>query len=394
VKGLGSFVRSVKEAWEVPRDLLLQRYPPFVTGGPLVKGDIPVFVLHSAERRALERQLLHLSENGYHTLSSEEYLAVLLEARPAPDRAVLLTFDDGRGSLWSVAQPLLHRFGMKAVVFLVPGRMRSRPGPLAPTWVDVEAGRVDAAEVRRREEGERALLSWEEVAQLAKSRLFDFQSHTLTHGRIHVGPEVEGFVTPWSRRGYDAFDQPLVREGEQDLLGEDVPLGTPLFRSAPRTSEALRFFEDPAVRSACVDEAAEFGEAFFSRPDWATILRGRLAGQQVRGRTETPEDRARAIERELVESKHLIEEHTGRPVSCVCYPWHSFGPTAEGLAREAGYRAAFGGKVPGVPLTRPGGDLRRIARLGEDYIELLPGSGRTTLTAVLRRKWTRRFGGA
>ena len=85
------FVRSVKEAWEVPRDLLLHRYPPFVTGGPLVRGDVPVFVLHSAERRALERQLLHLSENGYHTLSSEEYLAVLLGARVAPDRAVVLT---------------------------------------------------------------------------------------------------------------------------------------------------------------------------------------------------------------------------------------------------------------------------------------------------------------
>jgi peptidoglycan/xylan/chitin deacetylase (PgdA/CDA1 family) len=109
---------------------------------------------------------------------------------------------------------------------------------------------------------------------------------------------------------------------------------------------------------------------------------------------ETPDERTRAIRHELVESKRLIEEHTGRPVSSVCYPWHSFGPTASSLAREAGYRASFCGKVEGVPLTRPGGDLQRIARLGEDYIELLPGKGRATLTTVLRRKWARRFGGA
>ena len=29
--------------------------------------------------------------------------------RPFPEHAVVLTFDDGRGSLWSVGQPLLRR---------------------------------------------------------------------------------------------------------------------------------------------------------------------------------------------------------------------------------------------------------------------------------------------
>jgi hypothetical protein len=77
----------------------------------------------------------------------------------------------------------------------------------------------------------------------------------------------------------------------------------------------------------------------------------------------------------------------------LCYPWHTSGPTARRLAAEAGYRTAFCGKVSGVPVTLPGGDLQQIARLGEDYVELLPGSGRATLAEVLRRKWTRRFGG-
>lgn len=388
----GGLARSVREAWEVPRDLLLGRYPPFVTGGPLPRGDIPVFVLHGAEPRTLERKLRHLHDNGYETLAADEYLAVLLGSRPAPGRAVVLTFDDGRGSVWSVASPLLNRFGMKAVVFLVPGRMRSRPGPPAPTWSDVEVGRAPAAEVLGRELGEGALLSWEEVETLAKTGLIDFQSHTLTHARVHTGPRLEGFVTPWSRRGYDAFDQPLVREGDRDLLGEEVPLGTPLFRSAPRTSEVLRFFEDPAIRQRCVGTVEAEGESFFRRPDWETTLRRRLSRRRVRGRLETRAERAAAIERELAESKRLIEERTGRPVFHLCYPWHASGATARELARAVGYRAAFGGKVPGVPITRFGGDLQQIARLGEDYVELLPGRNRGTLRAVLRRKWGRRFG--
>ena len=387
-------VRNLKEAWEVPRDLLLGRYPPFVTGGPLSRGDIPVFVLHGAEPHSLGRQLEHLSRNGYRTLTADEYTGVLQGVRATPDRAVLLTFDDGRASLWSVAQTLLYRYGMKAVVFLVPGRMRSRPGPLRATWSDVEAGKVDAEAVLSREQGPGSLLSWEEVERLTKTDLFDFQSHTLTHARVHVGPQVEGFATPWSRRGYAAFDQPLVHDGANDLLGEDVPLGTPLLRSAPRTSEALRFYEDPAFRAQGVGEVAEEGEAFFDRPHWEKTLRARVSEQPATGRLETPEERLRAIQSELVESKRLIEERTGSPVSHLCYPWHTFGPTAQALAREAGYRSAFGGKIPGVPLTRPGGDLQRIARLGEDYIELLPGRGRGTLRNIVRRKWTRRFGGA
>jgi peptidoglycan/xylan/chitin deacetylase (PgdA/CDA1 family) len=379
----------------VPRDLLLGRYPPFVTGGPLPKGDVPVFVFHGAEPRSFARKVAHLAENGYVTLSADEYLAVLRGRREAPERAVVLTFDDGRGSVWSVAAPLLRRHGLKAVAFLVPGRTPSRPGPLPPTWEDVETGRASASVVLGRDEGEGALLSWEEIEALARTGLFDFQSHTLHHARVHTAPHLAGFVTPRSRRGYDAFDQPLVRDGERDLLGEEAPLGAPLLRSAPRTSEELRFFEGPECRAACVAEvAASGGVGFFARSDWEARLRRVFRRTRVRGRLETPEERAEAIRTELEGARRRIEERTGRPVVHLCYPWHAAGPTARRLAAEVGYETAFAGKVPGVPITRPGGDLQNVARIGEDYVELLPGRGRASLADVLHTKWTRRFGGA
>ena len=391
---LRRFGHGAREAWEVPRDLLLGRYPPFVTGGELPRGEVPVFVFHGTEPPSFARKLAHLAENGYVTLSADEYVAVIRGRREAPPRAVVLTFDDGRGSVWSVAAPLLRKHGMKAVVFLVPGRIASRPGPLPPTWEDVEAGRAPASAVLGREDGEGALLSWEEIEALARTGLVDFQSHTLRHARVHTGPRLSGFVTPRSRRGYDAFDQPLLRYGGVDLLGEEAPLGAPLFHSAPRTSEELRFFEDPEVRRACVAEvAASGGDGFFARSDWEARLRRLLRRTPIRGGFEAADERARAIRSELADSRRLVEEHTGHPVVHLCYPWHSAGPTARQLAAEVGYETAFCGKVPGVPITRSGGDLREIARIGEDYVELLPGRGRATLAEVLRLKWTRRFGG-
>ena len=248
----------------MPRDLLLGRYPAFVTGGRLAPGEVPVFVLHEAEPVSFAHRLDHLARNDYRTLSIDEYVAVLRGSVQAPERAVLLTFDDGRGSVWSVAAPLLQRHGMRAVVFLVPGRVPSH----APRPAGQDA----------------ALMSWEEIGALVRGGLFEFQSHTLLHARVHTGPRLAGFVTPESRRGYAAFDQPLVREGERDLVGTEVPLGTPLFRSSPRTSEDLRFFEDPSLRSACVAAVADAGgDAFFQGSNWRSRLRQGLAQQAGHG---------------------------------------------------------------------------------------------------------------
>jgi len=385
-------VRHAQEAWEVPRDLLLRRYPPFVTGGPLPRGHVPVFVFHSLEPESFERKLRYLADNGYETLSADEYFQVLVQAGKAPDRAVLLTFDDGRGSLWSVGYPLLKRYRMKGVVFLVPGRTPSRPGPLPPTWDDVREGRVSAPELRARETGEGAFLAWEEVEALARSGVFQFESHTLTHARVHTRPEVVGFLTPALREGYDAMDVPLIDADGRDLFAAEVPLGTPLLRSEPRTAEVLRFREEPGFRRACVEAVAQAGgEAFFRRADWRRELWTLVARQPIAGRFEPPSDRARALRRELADSRQTIEARTGRSVVHLCWPWHVSGPTARRIAVEAGYRTAFWGKVPGTTLTPPGGDPQAVARIGEDYLELLPGRGRARLSTVLRRKWSRRL---
>jgi peptidoglycan/xylan/chitin deacetylase (PgdA/CDA1 family) len=391
---LRRLARHARESLEVPRDLVLGRYPEFVTGGPLPKGHVPVFVFHGLTPETFGPKLQHLASNGYVTLSAEELFQVIVGARVPPERAVALTFDDGRASVWSIGYPLLRRHGMKAIVFLVPGRTISRPGPLPPTWDDVREGSVAPETLFEQEATANPFLSWEEIEALARTGLFDFESHTLMHARVHTNPRVVGFVTPELLRGPGILDCPLIESHGADLPPGDVLLGTPILRSQPRTSEALRFLDDPAFRQACTDVvAAEGGAGFFRRPGWRARLTRAIAGRSVPGWLERPEERRAAIRRELLESKRLIEERTGKPVAHLCFPWHTSGPTAHALAREVGYRAAFCGKVPGVPITLPGGDPFRIARVGEDYVELLPGHGRARLGHVLSRKLTRRLRG-
>jgi peptidoglycan/xylan/chitin deacetylase (PgdA/CDA1 family) len=375
LRGLPHWVSEARAAWEVPRDLLLSRYPPFVTGGDLPRGHVPVFVFHSVEPAVFGRKLQYLADNGYQTLSAGEYLDVLTGARRAPERAVVITFDDGRASVFTAGLPLLERHGMKAVMFLVPARLRPNGAPVIA------------------EGPNEGFLSWAEVTALSRSGLFDLESHSLTHARIHTEPRVTGFLRPMDRLGYRAMDVPLIHDGAADLFAADAPLGTPLLRAASRTDEALRFYEAPEIRSACVDTVRDGGgDDFFRRPDWEQRLRRAVGGRPIKGRRESPPEREQAIRRELAESKRQIEERTGRPVTHLCYPWHASGPTSRRLAAELGYRTAFCGKVPGVALTPVGGDPLAIARIGEDYVRLLPGRGREHVVGVLRRKWGRRFG--
>jgi hypothetical protein len=80
---------------------------------------------------------------------------------------------------------------------------------------------VDAATLLRRENGDGALLSWEEIEALARTGLLDFQSHTLLHARVHTGPQLAGFVTP-------------------DRAGATTPSTSRSSGTAPATSSARR----------------------------------------------------------------------------------------------------------------------------------------------------------
>ena len=381
-------------AWEmvaVARDLLLRRYPPFVTGGPLPRGHVPVFCFHSLEPQSFREKIEHLARNSYVTLSAVEYATVLAGERPAPERAVVLTFDDGRSSLRTVGLPIMRRHGMKGIVFVIPGRITSRPGGLPPTWEDVSAGGVAAEALLAREQGPDALLTWEELDDLARTGLIDVESHSYSHALVHTAARLDGFVSPNLRTGYGPLDVPLVREADQDLFAPDVALGTPLLRSQPRLTEALRFQEDPAIRGDCRALAAEAGDALFRSPAGQRELRRRFGRRPIPGRIETREEHRAAVRRELALARTVIAKRLGRETQQLCFPWHAFGPTARNLASETGYRLAFCGKIGDMPISLSGSDPMAIARVGEDYVELLPGKGRDSLGAVLARKWKRRM---
>lgn len=129
-------------------------------------------------------QMAWLAEQGWKTLSTDEFVAALASG-VLPKKSVLITFDDGYLDNWVYAHPVLEEFGQRATIFLITGwigdgavRPHARQGgaPEVPTHKQAMAaaaeGRLDAA-----------FLRWSEVEAMRVAGTFDFHSHTHSHTR-------------------------------------------------------------------------------------------------------------------------------------------------------------------------------------------------------------------
>ncbi|MCQ4200694.1 polysaccharide deacetylase family protein [Streptomyces coelicoflavus] len=115
---------------------------------------------YTVSLKNFDAQLRALRDAGYRTLSTEEFTDFLRSGRAPGPRTVYLTFDDGTHGLWTHADPVLAKYGMKAAAYLITGQV----GTHRPYY-----------------------LSWAEIERMARSGRWDFQAHThLSHERAAV----------------------------------------------------------------------------------------------------------------------------------------------------------------------------------------------------------------
>ena len=68
-----------------------------------------------------EEQLQYLKQNNYTVLTFGDAIAKWKNSKPIPEKAVILTVDDGYLSFYTSAFPLLKKFGFAATVFIQTG---------------------------------------------------------------------------------------------------------------------------------------------------------------------------------------------------------------------------------------------------------------------------------
>jgi len=346
-------------------------YPRFVFDRWLrtLKGQVPVFTFHSVETEPFESRLRYLHRNGYRTLTADELLAVLNYEMPVPDRAVVLSFDDGWGSLKTVAYPLLKQYGYKAVAFIAPAFIGDEP--LEPVETD-----------RRR------FCTWAELREMQQSGVVDIQSHSLNHPRVFISPKIVDFYRPRRNGNLPKLNFPVYRESGQDRWDRQGRIGMPLYESRSLFFGRHRYFDDERLRDFCVQYIADRGGSdFFSKKgstrELFKIVRDYRNRNGDQGRFATSNEMDRTMIEELEGSKRGIEEKLpGHRVRHFCYPWWHGCERAVQLSKEIGYDANFWGRLIRRPINRPGDDPFHIVRLRDYYIFRLPGEGRRSLRSV------------
>ncbi|OAB41163.1 polysaccharide deacetylase family protein [Paenibacillus antarcticus] len=92
--------------------------------------DIPVLLYHrvlpnpsnewtDTSVENFEKHMQYLVENDYKTLSAEEYVNIMQGNATAPEKPILLTFDDATPDFLANTVPILNKYRMNAVQFVV-----------------------------------------------------------------------------------------------------------------------------------------------------------------------------------------------------------------------------------------------------------------------------------
>lgn len=92
---------------------------------------IPVIMYHQISKdgknvgkyviseKELEKDLIFLHENGYETVNVSDLVSFVEDKMDLPDKCIMLTFDDGYETGYTVLYPMLKKYNMKAVVSVI-----------------------------------------------------------------------------------------------------------------------------------------------------------------------------------------------------------------------------------------------------------------------------------
>lgn len=74
---------------------------------------------YSVTTDALAQQMAWLHHNGYHTINVSDLARLVREGGTAPERPIVITFDDGYSDVYNNAYPILEQYGYFATFFII-----------------------------------------------------------------------------------------------------------------------------------------------------------------------------------------------------------------------------------------------------------------------------------
>lgn len=370
---------------------------------------VPVFTYHSIGNHntpdsisllEFEAHLDFIKNNHYKTITANELYQYITFNKSFPKNSIALTFDDGRASLWAVVYPLIMKYDVKIIGFINPGLMREY-GVRSKLDDETASPSDDTFErIQDIDNCENPLITWEEARLMHKSKLVDFQSHTLMHNRIPISPKVIDFINPKFSAGFNNYQLPLYHNAYKSNVPLMQRFGTPIFMNDSRMGPFRRYIVDPGLCDECLDYVSEHGNnEFFLRDSWWEELMSLCQAHLSDNNTyESKIEQIEEITMSLSRSREIIQSNLpGKIIQHLCFPWHRYSSIAMHLARLTGYKTSWIDINPQnmnsntsnpyktqkyIPVNSFGMDPFFISRIdARDNIVLsLPGKGRRSIS--------------
>lgn len=173
----------------------------------------------------LESDLRFLSERGYESVSVEQLVKFAKGEGKLPEKPIMLTFDDGFESVGVYAPALLEKYSMTAQVFAV--------GSIADYYSSIDDHNLAYS-----------YLTWDELAQMSKSGLFEIQNHTdnlHTNTAARNGAKKNKNESPAQYKAMLTADLRLCQRKIKDCTGvEATAFAYPFGSFSAETSAAVR----------------------------------------------------------------------------------------------------------------------------------------------------------
>ncbi len=150
---------------------------------------------------AFEGQMEYLQRVGYRALKIQELVSYINGRLTLPQRAVVVTFDDGWLDNYMYAFPILKKYKINATVFLITNRVENASAfnpPISPLKLRGEQRGVTSIPTHEEsklliEKGEahKVALNWKLIKEMSDSGMIEFYSHTKSHAKCNSLPEKE-----------------------------------------------------------------------------------------------------------------------------------------------------------------------------------------------------------
>ncbi len=201
-----------------------------IAGDIMPARSIPVLVYHGESDgsnmprlKTFISHMLKLKENGWKTVTLQEFDEYMQGKRQLPDKSFLLTFDDGRKDTFYTTDPVLEDAGFTAVMFVITGASLPQDGLksvyyLSPTELEYldQSGRWELQSHGDRDHGVFAVQSTLDPSVDAKSVDGHFLSDKFWKndaGRFETDEEfaarIEQDMRTAKQRLEDAFGKPI-----------------------------------------------------------------------------------------------------------------------------------------------------------------------------------------